>query len=243
MAIILPMKNKPDYTVCPSKIICLGLNYLEHIKELGSVNVQNFSNEIPDEPILFAKTPNVLIGGEEPIILPTLLAGYGFADCRTDYEGELAIIIKDRVKDVAKDKALSHVLGFTCFNDVSQRNFQREDKSGWFRGKSLDTFGPIGPVIVTPEDIGNPQNLSIQTRLNKRIVQNSNTRKMIFPILEIISFVSRNFTLEPGDIISTGTPAGVGPLQPGDVVEVKIEGIGTLRNQVTGFSSQIQGSR
>ncbi len=233
MAVILPVKNKGEYTVRPDKIICLGLNYLEHIKESGSVNVQNFINEIPVEPVLFAKTPNVLISGGEPIILPAMLNSYNFDNCRTDYEGELAIIIKNRIKDIPKDEILSHVLGFTCFNDVSQRNFQRNDKSGWFRGKSLDTFGPIGPVIVTPEDIGDPQNLSIRTKLNNRVVQDSNTGKMIFSIPEIISFVCRNFTLEPGDIISTGTPGGVGPLQAGDVVEIEIEGIGILRNPVS----------
>ena len=124
------------------------------------------------------------------------------------------------------------MLGFTCFNDVSQRNFQRRDKSGWFRGKSLDTFGPIGPVIVPPGAIGDPQNLRIQTRLNGRVVQDSNTRHMIFTIPQIISFISRNFTLEAGDIISTGTPSGVGPIRDGDVVEVEIENIGILKNPV-----------
>jgi len=235
-AVILPMKNRADYTVRPSKIICIGLNYLEHIKESGSINFQNFTSDIPVEPVVFAKTPNVLIGRDKPIILPRMLGDYDFDDCRTDYEGELAIIIKNKIKDIQREEALSHVLGFTCFNDVSQRNFQCDDKSGWFRGKSLDTFGPLGPIIVAPEDIGNPQNLRIRTRLNNKVVQNSNTSRMIFTIAEIISFVSRNFTLEPSDIISTGTPSGVGPLQPGDVVQIEIEGIGILRNPVKGFS-------
>ena len=228
----LPLSSGGTIKIAPSKIVALGLNYVEHIKESGSVNVQNFTDEIPDEPVLFPKTVNVLIPPEAPIVLPTMLADYDFAEPRTDYEGELAIIIKDRIKDIEEADALSHVLGFTCFNDVSQRNLQRSDKSGWYRGKSLDTFGPIGPQVVTPEDIGDPQNLHIQTRLNGRVVQDSNTRHMLFDIPRIIAFIARNFTMEPGDIIITGTPAGVGPIQPGDVVEVEIEKIGVLKNPV-----------
>ncbi len=127
---------------------------------------------------------------------------------------------------------MDHILGFTCFNDISQRNLQKNDKAGWFRGKSLDTFGPIGPEIIPLESIGDPQNLHIQCRLNGKIVQDSNTSHMIFKIPEIIAFVSKNFTLEPGDIIITGTPSGVGPLADGDVVEVEIENIGVLSNPV-----------
>ncbi|NOR23465.1 MAG: hypothetical protein GQ542_03590 [Desulforhopalus sp.] len=226
------MSNGGDYVVNPSKIVALGLNYLEHIKESQSVDVQNFTEEIPTEPILFPKTPNVLIGPGEPIILPAFLGEYGFTNCRTDHEAELAIIIKDRVKNLSADTAMNHILGFTCFNDISQRNLQKGDKSGWYRGKSLDTFGPIGPVIVTPEDIGDPQNLKIECRLNGQVVQSSNTRQMIFKIPEILTFISKNFTLEAGDIIITGTPSGVGPLQDGDVIEVEIENIGILTNPV-----------
>ncbi len=232
MEITLPMNNGDPVTLRPGKIIALGLNYLEHIRESDSVNVQNFTGEVPEEPVLFAKTPNVLIGPGEAIVLPALLDRYRFEEPRTDYEGELALIIRDRIKDVSEEEAMDHVLGFTCFNDVSQRNFQRRDKSGWFRGKSLDTFGPIGPVIVAPEDIGDPQHLRLRTRLNGRVVQEASTSQMIFPIPAIIAFVSANFTLEPGDIISTGTPSGVGPLADGDVVEVEIEHIGILRNPV-----------
>ncbi len=232
MKISLPMSNGGDYVLHPSKIVALGLNYLEHIMESQSVDVQNFTNEIPTEPVLFPKTPNVLIGPGQPIILPAFVEEYGFTDCRTDHEAELAIIIKDRVKNLSVDSAMEHILGFTCFNDISQRNLQKGDKAGWYRGKSLDTFGPIGPVIVTPEDIGDPQDLVIQCRLNGRIVQKSNTRNMIFNIPLILAFVSKNFTLEAGDIIITGTPSGVGPLHDGDVVEVEIENIGTLTNPV-----------
>jgi 2-keto-4-pentenoate hydratase/2-oxohepta-3-ene-1,7-dioic acid hydratase in catechol pathway len=233
MSFTLPLKNGEPVEIKPGKIICLGLNYLEHIKESKSVNVQNFTEEVPKEPVLFPKTPNVIIGPDEPIVLPAFLNDYNFDDLRTDYEGELAIIIKDKTKNVTDEEAMDHILGFACFNDVSQRNLQRSDKSGWYRGKSLDTFGPIGPVIIPPGDIGDVQNLNIQTRLNGKIVQQSNTGYMIFKIPQIIAFISKNFTLEPGDIISTGTPSGVGPLKDGDVVEVEIEKIGTLRNTVT----------
>jgi 2-keto-4-pentenoate hydratase/2-oxohepta-3-ene-1,7-dioic acid hydratase in catechol pathway len=238
MKITLPISNGGDYVVNPSKIVALGLNYLEHIKESQSVDVQNFTEEIPTEPVLFPKTPNVLIGPGESIILPAFVEAYGFTNCRTDHEAELAIIIKDRVKNLSAGTAMDHVLGFTCFNDISQRNLQKGDKAGWYRGKSLDTFGPIGPVIVTPEDIGDPQNLEIKCRLNGRVVQNSNTRHMIFKIPEILAFVSKNFTLEAGDIIITGTPSGVGPLKDGDLLEVEIENIGTLTNPVKAEQAQ-----
>jgi 2-keto-4-pentenoate hydratase/2-oxohepta-3-ene-1,7-dioic acid hydratase in catechol pathway len=232
MKITLPMVGGGEYTVNPSKIVALGLNYLEHIKESQSVDVQNFTDAIPTEPVLFPKTPNVLIGPGETIILPAFVLAYGFSTCRTDHEAELAIIIKDRVKNLKAADAMEHILGFTCFNDISQRNLQKSDKSGWYRGKSLDTFGPIGPVIVSLENIGDPQNLEIICRLNGKVTQHSNTRQMIFKIPEILAFVSKNFTLEPGDIIITGTPSGVSPLHDGDVVEVEIENIGTLSNPV-----------
>jgi len=233
MSITLPMSSGETVEIKPGKIVCLGLNYLEHIKESQSVNVQNFTDAIPEEPVLFPKTPNVIIGPEESVVLPAFLKEYKFEDLRTDYEGELAIIIKDRCKNLSEEEAMDHILGFTCFNDVSQRNLQRSDKSGWYRGKSLDTFGPIGPVIVPPAAIGDVQQLKIETRLNGKVVQQSNTEHMIFKIPKIMAFISKNFTLEPGDIISTGTPSGVGPLADGDVVEVEIENIGTLRNTVT----------
>jgi 2-keto-4-pentenoate hydratase/2-oxohepta-3-ene-1,7-dioic acid hydratase in catechol pathway len=144
----------------------------------------------------------------------------------------LAIIIGSGGKNISEENAYEHIFGFTCFNDVSQRNFQKHDKSGWYRGKSLDTFGPIGPVIVLMKDIGNPQELNIKTRLNGKVVQDSNTRHMLFSIRQIIAFISKQFTLEAGDIIVTGTPSGVGPIAAGDVVEVEIENIGVLKNPV-----------
>jgi 2-keto-4-pentenoate hydratase/2-oxohepta-3-ene-1,7-dioic acid hydratase in catechol pathway len=221
-----------SYEVRPTKIIALGLNYREHIAESHSVRVQGFTNEVPTEPVLFPKTPNVLIGPGEPIVIPSFLERYKFDNPRVDHEAELAFIVRDRCKNVAPDQAMGHILGFTCMNDVSQRNVQTGDRSGWFRGKSFDTFGPIGPVVVPAEEIGDPQNLEIRCRLNGQVTQSSNTRQMIFPVTEILSFVSRNFTLEPGDIILTGTPSGVSPLRHGDVVEVEIEKIGVLRNPV-----------
>jgi 2-keto-4-pentenoate hydratase/2-oxohepta-3-ene-1,7-dioic acid hydratase in catechol pathway len=220
------------YTVNPSKIIALGLNYLDHIAESRTLKVRGFAPEIPPEPVLFPKTPNVLIGPEEPIVIPSFLEDYGFEEPRVDYEAELAFIIRDRCKNVPPGEALEHILGFTCLNDVSQRNLQTGDKSGWYRGKSLDSFGPVGPMIVAPRDIGDPQALAIRCRLNGKTVQDSNTRHMIFKIPEILAFVSRNFTLFPGDIISTGTPSGVGPIKHGDRVEIEIEKIGVLSNPV-----------
>lgn len=229
----LPIKGSEEtYTVRPTKIIALGLNYAEHVKESAMVKVRGFDAEIPSEPILFPKTPNVLIADGEDIVLPAILADYAFKNERTDYEAELAIIIKDECRDVPEDDAFDHILGFTCMNDVSQRNIQHHDKAGWFRGKSFDTFGPIGPVLVPPAGLTDPQNLDIACRLNGKTVQESNTRHMIFPIPAIIAFVSKNFTLYPGDIILTGTPSGVGPLEDGDTVEVEIEGIGVLKNGV-----------
>lgn len=229
----LPIKNRPEaYTVQPTKLIALGLNYRAHIAESVSVKVKGFTDEIPSEPLLFPKTPNVLIGPDEAIVIPAFLKEYGFRTPRTDYEAELALIIADRCKDLSADDALDHVFGYTCMNDVSQRNLQNGDRTGWYRGKSLDTFGPIGPQVVLARDLPDPQNLEIRCRLNGKTVQEGNTRQMIFTIPEIIAFVSRNFTLMPGDIILTGTPAGVGPLSHGDTVEVEIEQIGVLKNSV-----------
>lgn len=232
MNIILPTSEGAEYRLAPTKIIALGLNYLEHIKESQSVDVKNLTEEIPTEPVLFPKTPNVLIANGQPIILPSFLDDYGFESPRTDHEAELAVIIGQRIKNCPAEEAMQYIRGFTCFNDVSQRNLQKGDKGGWFRGKSLDTFGPIGPVLVSPQMIGDVQNLDIRCRLNGKTVQHSNTRHMIFPIPEIIAFISKNFTLEAGDIIITGTPSGVGPLADGDLVEVEIENIGTLKNPV-----------
>lgn len=230
--IVLSGPDGAPYRLAPTKIIALGLNYLDHIAESQSVRVQGFGKEAPKEPVLFPKTPNVLIGPGEPIVIPAFLEDYRFEEPRVDYEAELAFVVRDRCRQVPIEEAWGHILGFTCFNDVSQRNLQRSDPSGWWRGKSLDTFGPVGPRIAAREELGDPQALTIRCRLNGRVVQESNTRHMIFSIPRILSFISRNFTLEAGDLVSTGTPSGVGPLRHGDEVEVEIEGIGVLRNPV-----------
>jgi len=229
----LPVLNSTEmYTVNPTKIIALGLNYRSHIAESHSVKVRGFTEEVPGEPILFPKTPNALIGPDEPIIIPGFLLDYHFEDLRTDYEAEMAVIIGEKCKNATRENALDYVFGYTCINDVSQRNIQTGDRSGWFRGKSLDTFAPIGPRIVLAKDLGDPQNLHLQCRLNGNVVQDSNTAHMIFPVAETIAFISKNFTLLPGDIIATGTPSGVGRIAHGDVVEIEIEKIGILRNPV-----------
>ena len=229
----LPVFNRSDtYSVNPTKLIALGLNYRAHIAESVSVKVKGFTGEVPTEPLLFPKTPNVLIGPDQPIVIPNFLKAYGFKTLRTDYEAELALIINDRCKNVSAVDAMDHILGYTCMNDISQRNIQNGDRTGWYRGKSLDTFGPIGPQVVMAQDLPDPQNLNICCRLNGKTVQEGNTRQMIFKISEIIAFVSKNFTLMPGDIILTGTPSGVGPLSHGDTVEVEIDQIGVLKNTV-----------
>ncbi len=235
--VVLPiLGSESSYALNPQKIIAIGLNYREHIAESPSVLAAKAGRAAiaaPDEPILFAKTPNVLIGPGEPITLPTaFLAHYAFPAARTDYEAELAVIIGRRCKDVGAEEALSCVLGYTCFNDVSQRDIQNGDRSGWFRGKSFDGFGPIGPAIAPAALVSDPQRLKIACRLNGRVVQESNTASMIFGVAELVAFISRNMTLEPGDVIATGTPSGVGPLADGDFVEVEIEGIGVLANPV-----------
>ena len=231
--VFLPISGESQpYELNPSKIIALGLNYRTHIAESHSVKVRGFTEEVPGEPILFPKTPNVLIGPGEPITIPSFLLDYGFEELRTDYEAELAVVIGKKCRRASPENALDHVFGYTCFNDVSQRNLQTGDRSGWFRGKSLDTFGPIGPRIVLSGDIGNVQDLHIQCRLNGRVVQDASTAQMIFPVDRIIAFVSKNFTLLPGDIIATGTPGGVGQICHGDVVEIEIEKIGVLSNPV-----------
>jgi 2-keto-4-pentenoate hydratase/2-oxohepta-3-ene-1,7-dioic acid hydratase in catechol pathway len=206
----------------PDKIICLGLNYRGHAEEAGL--------KPPEIPILFAKYRNALTGPTSPIVLPGLSK-------EIDYEGELAVVIGKQCKDVTAGEALEYVAGYMVLNDVSARDLQFRTAQ-WLSGKTLDTFAPCGPSLVINE-INDPQNLSISTRVNGQTLQQSNTRHMIFPVSETIAYVSQLLTLEPGDIIATGTPEGVGfkrnpPifLQNGDVVEVEIEGIGTLRNPV-----------
>jgi 2-keto-4-pentenoate hydratase/2-oxohepta-3-ene-1,7-dioic acid hydratase in catechol pathway len=236
-AFFLPVAGRDElYEIRPSKIIALGLNYRDHVKESPSVLAAKASGkpliEEPKEPILFCKTPNVLIPNGSPIRIPAILDSYAFSDPRTDYEAELAFIISKPCRNVRREEAFEFIFGYTCFNDVSQRDIQNSDRSGWFRGKSFDSFGPIGPRIVPASLLGDPQKLGIRCRLNGKTVQEGDTGRMIFDIPEIVSFVSRNLSLEAGDIISTGTPSGVGPIKDGDFVEIEIEGIGILGNPV-----------
>ncbi len=199
--------------VKPEKIICIGLNYMDHAKELNM--------ELPEEPIIFLKPPSAVIGHEDFIELPK-------QSKRVDYEGELAVIIAKRCKNVSREDALEYVLGYTCFNDVTARDLQRKDGQ-WTRAKSFDTFAPIGPYVACFKDASN---LRIQTRVNGKVVQSSTTSNLIFDVPTLIEFVSSIMTLKRGDVIATGTPAGVGELKHGDIVEVEIENIGTLRNYV-----------
>lgn len=229
--VVIPFGDR-SYEVRPTKIICLGQNYRAHIAESESVRVRGFGTDEPEEPVLFPKLPSCLIGPDDPIEIPDILSSYNFRDERTHYEGELALILAKGGKNVPAEDALDLILGVACANDVSQRNIQNGDRAGWFRGKSFDTFLPIGPRIVPLSEIGDVQRLSIVTRLNGTTVQQANTDQMIFPVAETLSFISRNFTLEPGDIVLTGTPAGVGPISHGDTVEVEIENIGVLSNPV-----------
>ncbi|MGI6707037.1 MAG: fumarylacetoacetate hydrolase family protein [Clostridia bacterium] len=198
----------------PSKIIAVGVNYNDHAVEMG--------HDLAEDPIIFLKPPTVLIGPEDSIII--LLP----SSQRVDYEGELAVVIGKECKAVSAEEADRYILGCTCFNDVTARDLQRKDGQ-WTRGKSFDTFGPTGPWIETEI---NYNDVEITTLLNDKIMQRSRTSRLIHPIDKLVSYISRIMTLMPGDIIATGTPAGVGPMQEGDCVQVRIEGIGTLRNYV-----------
>ena len=197
----------------PSKIVCVGLNYRDHAEEMH--------DELPTEPIIFIKPSTAVIGPNENIKYPPMSR-------QVDYEAELGVVIKNRARNLEIEEVNKYVLGYTCFNDVTARDLQKKDGQ-WTRAKSFDTFAPFGPIIETDT---NPSNLDIQLLLNGEIKQNSNTSKLIFSIEELISFISKIMTLLPGDLIATGTPSGVGPMNIGDKVEVKIENIGTLVNYI-----------
>ena len=234
----LPIYNSHEtYRIAPSKIIALGLNYRDHIAESHSVRVRGMDAEEPTEPVLFPKTTNALIGPGDAIVLPSIVDRYDFDEPRIDHEAELAFVIGTDCKNVPAEAAYDVIFGYICLNDISQRNIQTGDKSGWFRGKSFDTFCPVGPQIVRSADIGDPQNLEITCRLNGKITQQSNSKNMIFPIRGIVEFISANFSLYEGDIITTGTPSGVSPLKDGDTVSVEIETIGILENPVVSESA------
>jgi 2-keto-4-pentenoate hydratase/2-oxohepta-3-ene-1,7-dioic acid hydratase in catechol pathway len=208
-----PAKGELLPPTTPTKIVAVGRNYAEHAKELG--------NEPPSEPIIFLKPPSALLSPNATIVRPPQSA-------RVDFEGELAIVVGKRARNVKAERWRDFVLGFTCANDVTARDLQKKDVQ-FTRGKSFDTFCPIGPCIETEID---PSDLALRTRVNGDVRQNARTSMMVFPCPVIFEFISAIMTLEPGDVILTGTPAGVGPLASGDTVEVEIEGIGTLRNHV-----------
>jgi 2-keto-4-pentenoate hydratase/2-oxohepta-3-ene-1,7-dioic acid hydratase in catechol pathway len=210
--------------LAPGKIVAIGLNYLDHIRETGI--------DAPTRPLVFAKLPSSVVGPGAAIEIDPLITQ------RVDWEGELAVVIGQRLRHASAENALAAVFGYTICNDVSARDVQFED-SQWVRGKSLDTFCPLGPVIVTTDELPDPHALVLQTRVNGELVQNSSTADMIFGVAELLSFCSHSFTLEPGDILLTGTPWGCGDfmspprsLVPGDLVEVSIDGIGVLSNPV-----------
>jgi 2-keto-4-pentenoate hydratase/2-oxohepta-3-ene-1,7-dioic acid hydratase in catechol pathway len=211
----------------PKTIYCIGLNYRKHAEETGA--------KIPEYPVVFLKSPTAVQDPDGPIVLPRHLRSD-----QVDFEAELAIVIGCECKNVSRADATKYVLGYTIANDVSARDWQKQwGGSQWCRGKTFDTFCPLGPALVTPAAIKDPQNLAIRTRVNGVVMQQSNTRDMIFPIDQIIEFLSGSTTLEPGTLILTGTPEGVGMgrkpplyLKAGDIVEVEIEGIGTLTNPV-----------
>lgn len=207
----------------PGKIIAIGRNYAEHAKETGSA--------LPDKPLIFAKFPSSVIGPGDAITWRESIT------TQVDWEVELAVIIGQRAREVSEEDALNYVYGYTVANDVTARDLQQKLDTQWTRGKSLDTFCPLGPYIVTRDEIADPQNLAVKTMVNGEVMQDSNTSNMIFNVKHLISYSSRMFTLEPGDIILTGTPDGVGMgrkppvfLKDGDTVTVSVEGVGEISN-------------
>ena len=207
--------------VRPSKIVCVGLNYAQHAAESGM--------NVPEEPVLFFKASSAIVGPYDPIVIPK-------GSLKTDWEVELAVVIGRKASYVNEEDALKYVAGYVLHNDVSERDFQLERSGQWVKGKSCDTFAPIGPFIATSEEIDNPNNLNLWLKLNGKIMQNSSTSDFIFNIQQVVSYISQFMTLLPGDLISTGTPFGVGLglnppryLEDGDVVELGIEHLGVAR--------------
>ncbi len=210
---------------CPQKILCVGLNYADHARESGA--------EVPTEPVIFSKFASALTGHGQPIVLPR-------ASSEVDYEAELVVVIGRRGKHIPEQQALDYVAGYACGHDVSARDWQLRKPGGqWLLGKTFDTFAPVGPYLVTRDEVPDPHQLDIALRLNSETMQQSNTRELIFSIPQLIAYISQVMTLEVGDLIFTGTPPGVGfsrkpPvfLKPGDVAEVEIQHLGTLCNTV-----------
>lgn len=219
------LKIEPYFTMQPpigrpQKILCVGRNYKAHAEELG--------NKAPDEPIFFSKSPSSLIGAEMQIKIPAGVA-------RVDFEGELAVIINKQAHRISENEAFEYVAGYSILNDVTARDMQKADiKQGrpWFRSKSFDTFCPFGPYLVPREFIKDVNQLDLEVRLNGEVKQQASTSQMLFSIPEIVAYISRFCTLQPGDVIATGTPAGVGPMQAGDTIECEINEMGVLKNRV-----------
>ncbi len=214
---------KLEAPLMPGKIICIGKNYADHAKETGS--------DIPDEPIVFAKLPSAVIGTGAPITWRESVTK------KVDYEGELGVIFGKRAFEVPEDKAMDYVFGYTIGNDVSARDLQQAKDGQWTRSKSIDTFCPLGPCVVTKDELPDPTNITIRTTVNDELRQQGCTRDLIFSIPQLIAYCTRFFHFEPGDLLLTGTPAGVGHgmnppqyLKDGDVVSITIDGIGTLTN-------------
>lgn len=212
----------------PSKIVCVGLNYAKHAEEAGM--------EPPKEPVLFFKATSAIVGPNDNIVIPK-------GSVKTDWEVELAIVIGAKASYVSEAEALNHVAGYVLHNDVSERAFQIERSGQWVKGKSCDTFAPLGPFIATPDEVGDPNNLKLWLKLNAQTMQDSSTSDFIFNVQEVISHISQFMTLLPGDVISTGTPFGVGLglnppkyLVPGDEVELGIEGLGISKQKVVAFN-------
>ena len=214
----------------PEKVICIGANYADHVNECAAA--------IPEEPLVFCKFPTALRANGDPVVLPR-------SSSEVDYEAELVVVIGRGGRHIRKEDALQYVAGYCCGNDISARDWQLRKPGGqWLLGKSFDSFAPFGPALVTRDEVPNPGNLHIQFRLNGETLQDSNTSHLIFPIETLIAYLSGLFTLAPGDLIFTGTPAGVGAarqppvfLRPGDTLEVEIEHLGVLRNPVVSEES------
>jgi len=211
----------------PSKIVCVGLNYAKHAKESGM--------EVPSEPVLFFKASSAIIGPNDDVILPK-------NSQKSDWEVELAVVVGQRASYVSEGEALKHVAGYLLHNDISEREYQLERLGQWVKGKSCDTFAPLGPFMATTDEIQNPHNLRLWLKLNGKTMQDSNTSDLIFSIPKLVSYISEFMTLLPGDVISTGTPFGVGLgldpqkyLKDGDIMELGIDGLGVSKQSVKGF--------